>query len=315
MSLNGPGKSHRKGISIIDLFKMFPDDQTAEQWFEAQRWPNGVRQCPDCGSHLTGTTTHKTMPYRCKECRQFFSARKGTVLEGSRIGMQKWVIAIYMMSTALKGTSSMKLHRELDVTQKTAWYMMQRIREGFLGEQDECMSGPVEVDETFVGGKERNKHADKKLRAGRGAVGKTPVVGIKDRPTNTVQANVVAHVDQETLENFIEDHADSDAIKYTDESSVYNRLSNHYTCTHSIGAWVEGQAHTNGLESFWALLKRGYYGVFHHLSPKHLNRYVQEFTARHNMRGLDTAEQMTLIAESLVGKRIRYRDLIAGGTL
>ena len=113
------------------------------------------------------------------------------------------------------------------------------------------------------------------------------------------------------MRTFVEDHAEPDAIKYTDESAAYDDLTNHYTCNHSVGAYVDGEAHTNGIESFWAMLKRGYHGTFHKISPKHLNRYVHEFTARHNMRGLDTAEQMSIIAERMVGRRIRYRDLIA----
>ena len=154
MSQRGPGRAERRGVSIVELFRMFPDDEAAEKWFEDQRWPNGQRFCPDCGSlNYAVVTSRKPMPYRCRDCRQHFSVRKGSVMLSSPLGLQTWIIAIYMMSTGIKGTSSMKLHRELKITQKTAWHLMQRIREGFNLGVDLPMPGPVEIDETYIGGK------------------------------------------------------------------------------------------------------------------------------------------------------------------
>ena len=144
MKHKAPGKSYRKGITLAMLLRMFPDDRTAELWFENQRWPNEIC-CPCCGSVSTGKISHPTMPYRCRDCRKYFSAKTGTVMQGSNIGYQAWIISIYLFTTGIKGTSSMKLHRDLGISQKSAWYMSHRLRKAFE-DKGELFAGPVEVD-------------------------------------------------------------------------------------------------------------------------------------------------------------------------
>jgi len=310
-----PGRYYRKGLSFVDAVRMFPDDATAEAWFVKTRWPDGIT-CPHCGSDNVQTgASHPTMPMRCRSCRKRFSVKTGTVMQGSNLGYQVWALAGYLMSTNLKSVSSMKFHRELAVTQKTAWHLAHRLRETWQREQG-FFTGPVEVDETYVGGKRKNmSRAKRKGLKGRGGVGKTIVVGAKDRTTNRIFAQVVPAADGKTLKSFVWQRAVKGAVVYTDEARAYQNLKGftHETVNHSVGEYVRKMAHTNGIESFWAMLKRGYQGTFHHFSAKHCNRYVGEFAGRHNIRRADTIVMMKHIALGMVGKQLRYRDLIADG--
>ena len=232
-------------------------------------------------------------------------------MQSSKLGYQTWLIGFYMMSTSLKGVSSMKLHRELGITQKTAWYLEQRIREGFFGDSRN-MKGPVEVDETYMGGKRRNmSNKKRKSLTGRGPVGKTAVVGAKDRATKQVAAKVVENTKAKTLQGFVGDHIQPDAKVYTDDSTSYVSLSNHESVKHSAMEFVRGDIHTNGVESLWSMLKRGHMGTYHKMSVKHLHRYINEFAGRQNVRELDTLAQMSALAQGIDGKVLHYRDLIA----
>ncbi len=316
---SGPGKSHRKGISLMELANRFPTEDAAREWFESIAWPDGEMACLKCGSaNAYRVKSGKPQPYRCRDCRSYFSLKTNTALAGSNLTLRQWAYGIYLVVTNLKSVSSMKLHRDLGVTQKTAWFMLHRIRETWGGGDGAAFAGPVEVDETYMGGKRKNMSTAKRKElagTGRGPVGKTAVVGAKDRKTNRVAARVVDAVDGATLNAFVDGHTDSDASVYTDGSSAYKGRPNHRSVAHSAGEYVrylaEGKIHTNGVESFWSMLKRAHKGTFHRLSPKHLQRYVSEFAGRHNIRDRDTIDQMEDVVAGLVGRRLMYRDLVA----
>ena len=315
MAKNAPGKHFREGLSLFDLLRMFPNDAEAERWFVKQRWANGVF-CPHCGSvEITERKNRKPQPYHCRSCRKYFSVRTGTPMHASNLGFQTWAIAFYLLATGIKGTSSMKLHRDLKITQKSAWHLAHRIRETWDNAQSP-FGGPVEVDETYMGGRERNKHGDKKLHQQGGFLGKTLVAGAKDRETNRIDAEIIANTDKGTLHRFVKDRTADDATVYTDGYKGYNDLPfNHESVNHAKGEYVKGDAHTNGIEGFWAMLKRGHKGTYHKMSPKHLQRYVNEFSGRHNIRPMDTLDQMGAMVASMERKRLRYEDLIADNGL
>ncbi len=316
MAKKAPGKAHREGVTLVELMDMFPTEEAATEWFESVVWGDG-RHCPKCGSTETKEVPNaKPMPYWCKGCRSYFSVRTGTPMARSNIPLRKWAIAIYLCLTSLKSVSSMKLHRDIGVSQRAAWFMLHRIREAW-GEDDdeEPFDGPVEVDETYMGGKRKNmSNAKRKELAGtgRGAVGKTAVIGMKDRATNQVRAEVITETDGETLQDFVEENTEEDATVYTDEAAAYKRIErDHEAVKHSVSEYVRGQAHTNGIESFWSMLKRAHGGTFHKISPKHLDRYVREFASKHNIRDSGTLAQMRDTVARLVGRNLLYRDLIA----
>ena len=318
MAHKAPGKSHREGITLVQLFEMFPDEASAREWFEGVLWPEG-RCCGHCGSiHTYKVPNEKPMPYRCSDCRSYFSVKTGTALASSKVPLRKWAVAIYLEMTSLKGVSSMKLRRDIGVSQPTAWFMLHRIREVWgAGRNGGTFNGPVEVDETYMGGKRKNMSNAKRKAlaeagAGRGAVGKTAVVGAKDRATNRVRARVVTGTDRATLQGYVRKNVTPGATVYTDEASVYEGMPfDHETVKHSVAEYVRGMAHTNEIESFWSMLKRAHMGTYHKLSPKHLNRYVQQFSGKHNLRDAGTLAQMVAVATGLVGRGLLYRDLVA----
>jgi len=300
-------------ISTVELFAKFPDAETARGYLEKRLWPNGP-VCPVCGSG-ENLTARKAGFYRCNPCTEDFTVRTNTIFERSHIPLHKWLYAMYIVVTARKSVSSLQLSKEIGITQKSAWFMLHRIREA-CGDDLSMLSGVIEIDECYIGGKEGAKHESKKLKQGRGAVGKTPVMGMRERGGRTL-AMPVCDTEQGTLQSAIYARVEPGSTIHTDEAPAYGDMDGlffrHQQVNHSAGEFVRGQVTTNGIESVWALLKRGVHGTFHHISPKHTGRYVNEFTFRLNDGNVKrhTSQRIDSLVDGVSNRRLTYKRLIA----
>jgi hypothetical protein len=309
--------------TLIEAVRHFSDPDTCLDYIVGIRWPNGVA-CPTCGSiEVTFLATRRIWKCKSNHAKQQFSAKVGTIFEDSPIGLDKWLTTMWMIANAKNGISSYEVHRAIGVTQKTAWFMLHRIRLAMRSDGSGMMGGPVEADETFIGGKARNMHRHRLARIkgkGHGFVGKTAVFGLLERHGpdghSRVKTRIIPNARRPVLFPIIRANVTPGTELFTDSAPAYFALAGefeHQMVDHAE-SYVRGKVHTNGIENFWSLLKRAIRGTYVSVEPFHLFRYLDEETFRFNTRKGADADRFQRVSSGIVGKRLMYKDLIGAAT-
>lgn len=291
--------------SLPQLLDYFKDEETCVSYYENIRWGD-TPICPHCGSTKKHYKTTRGWKCADKDCHKKFTVKVGTIFENSKIPLRTWFAAIYLATTHKKGISSVQLSIDLGVTQKTAWFLLHRIREMLKDKAPKMLgeSKMVEADEAYIGGREKTKHYNKRrsddnnnlTNGGEAYQPKKAVIGIIERDGHVV-LKYIPSANKSNMLSFIRKHVPEGAKIYTDEAKVYNKLNKWYThdsVKHALGVYVVGDVHTNTIENFWSVLKRGIYGIYHQVSDKHLERYLDEFSSRFNTRDLSTQERFEI---------------------